>query len=206
MGKEIEIIFHNRGLRSFIEVDLCRECPRQDDKGCCGHYSPIFYPTDLVYLLIKQPDLIDYIFNLDRLTILDASVTVNNTIEGESYRCRFHNKESGCLLPQHLRESVCRHFVCLGIGWESEPELKHWREFFIRLTDLEIELNNRWAAELKARGLTLRDPSLRKPLLKELHRLYKRDLAKMPEFITAMPAQASYRLVRPLQYKQEWIL
>jgi hypothetical protein len=206
MDKEIEIVFHNRGLRSYIEVDLCAECPRQDDKGCCGHYSPIFYPTDLVYLLNNQPELVDYIFGLDRLTILDASVTVNNTIEGTSYRCRFHSKDSGCRLAQHLRESVCRHFVCLGIGWESEPELKPWRDFFSRLTDWEIELNNRWAAELKAKGLTLRDPDLRQQLWQELHRLYQRDLTVLPDFIAAMPEDDSYRIVRPLQFKQEWIL
>ena len=27
MMKEIELVFHNEGLRSYIEVDLCRECP-----------------------------------------------------------------------------------------------------------------------------------------------------------------------------------
>ena len=55
MQKEIKIIFHNQGLRSYIEVDLCSECPRQDDKGCCGFYSPVFYSSDFAYLLKNQP-------------------------------------------------------------------------------------------------------------------------------------------------------
>ena len=63
MLKEINLVFHRRGLRSFIEVDLCADCPRRDHKGCCGHYSPVFYLTDLTSLP-SSPQLIDYIAEL----------------------------------------------------------------------------------------------------------------------------------------------
>jgi len=206
MAKKINIVFHNRGLRSFIEVDLCAECPRQDDKGCCGFYSPVFYPTDLGYLLLEQPDLLEYIFKLDHLTILDASVTVNNVIEGNSYRCKFHHKDGGCLLTQTLRESICRHFVCSGIGWWEEESLQDWRHFFDKLSNYEIELNNEWAAILKGQGLTLRDPTLRPQFFDEILKLYQQELKVLPEFISLMPEKDSRLLDRNLSFGEEWTL
>jgi len=206
MEKEVTIVFHNRGLRSFIEVDLCAECPRQDDKGCCGFYSPVFYPTDLAYLLVNQPDLLDYIFSLDHLTILDASVTVNNTIEGSSYRCKFHSKENGCILSQSLRESICRHFVCPGIGWWEEDDMKDWRDYFDKLTSYEIQINNQWADILKEQGLTLRDPSMRERIFDELRKLYEKNLSKLPDFITVMPEKDTRTLTRQIRYGLDWIL
>jgi hypothetical protein len=206
MKKDITLIFHNQGLRSFIEVDLCAQCPRQDDKGCCGFYSPVFYPTDLAYLLLTKPDLLDYIFQLDHLTILDASITVNNIIEGNSYRCKFHSKDSGCLLNQTLRESICRHFVCPGIGWEEEANMQDWREFFDKLSDYEINLNNQWSALLKEQGLTLRDPNLRPQFWAELQKLYLKELNLLPDFIRLMPEQDSRSLTRQLHFGADWIL
>jgi hypothetical protein len=206
MQKDITIVFHNRGLRSYIEVDLCAECPRQDDKGCCGYYSPVFYPTDLAYMLIHQPELIDFIFSLEHLTILDASVTVNNTIEGSSYRCRFHSKEGGCILTQALRESICRHFVCAGIGWWEEEALQDWRIFFDKLTDYEIDANNRWTEWLQERGLSLRDPSLRERFFSELRLLYGQNLDPLPDFITTMPLDETRTLNRSLRFGADWVL
>ena len=206
MVKEINLVFHNHGLRSFIEVDLCAECPRQDDKGCCGFYSPVFYPTDLAYLLLEQPDMVDYIFGLDHLTILDASVTVNNEIEGNSYRCKFHSKHGGCLLSQTLRESICRHFVCAGIGWQEESSMEDWREFFEKLSDYEIELNNKWSSILTGKGLTLREPALRPQFFAELKKLYQDELTVLPDFISQMPVEDSRSLSRPLRFGTDWIL
>lgn len=206
MDKEITLVFHNCGLRSFIEVDLCNECPRQDDKGCCGYYSPVFYPTDLAYLLLYRPEMVEYIFSLERLTILDASVTVNNVIEGKSYRCRFHSKEGGCILSQSLRESICRHFVCSGIGWAEDEELQDWRDFFDKLTDYEIELNNQWAEILKEKGLSLRNPAQRPLIWVELKQLYQQVTEHMPDFMLPMPALAVYTLKRKLSFGEEWIL
>ncbi|PKM75821.1 MAG: hypothetical protein CVU90_15590 [Firmicutes bacterium HGW-Firmicutes-15] len=206
MEKEITLVFHNRGLRSFIEVDLCAECPRQDDKGCCGFYSPVFYPTDLAFLLLNKPDLLDYIFTLDHLTILDASITVNNMIEGNSYRCKFHSKDGGCLLTQTLRESICRHFVCSGIGWWEEESMQDWHKFFEKLSSYEIELNNEWASILKGQGLTLRDPTLRPQFFDELKKLYNKELNVPPDFITLMPEKDSRSLTRPLSFGVDWIL
>lgn len=206
MIKDIAIVFHNQGLRSFIEVDLCAECPRQDDKGCCGFYSPVFYPTDLAYLLMEKSEMIDYILKLDHLTILDASITVNNMIDGNSYRCKFHNKEGGCLLSQSLRESICRHFVCPGIGWWEEESMQDWRVFFEKLSNYEIELNNQWASILKEQGLTLRDPALRPQFFAELKKLYHHELNNLPDFIGLMPKKDSRSLTRSLSFGKDWIL
>jgi len=203
---EITLVFHNQGLRSYIEVDLCARCPRQDDKGCCGFYSPVFYPTDLVYMYLHQPDLLGYIFALEHLTILDASVTVNNVIEGRGYRCRFHSQDQGCILPQSLRESVCRHFVCAGIGWTEEASLQDWREFFDRLTDYEIETNNAWTETLTGMGITLRRPELRERFFTELVKLYEQDQKHPPGFIQAMPREDTRTLRRPLKFGTDWVL
>ena len=206
MEKDIEIIFHNRGLRSYIEVDLCAECPRQDDKGCCGYYSPVFYPTDLGYLYITQPDLLDHIFALEHLTILDASVTVNNVIDGDSYRCKFHRTEGGCFLSQSSRESICRHFVCPGIGWWLEEQMQNWWDFFDKLSNYEIKLNNSWAAMLSEMGLSLRNPAERGTIYRKLGRLYQEELARVPESIPQMPAIESKTLRRTIRIGADWQL
>jgi len=206
MHKDIKIVFHNQGLRSYIEVDLCRECPRQDDKGCCGFYSPVFYASDLVYLLKHRPELIDYIFSIDNITVLDASVTVNNSIDGDSYRCHFHRKDGGCLLDQNLRESVCRHFVCPGIAWEKEPKLRPWKDFFARLTDYEIELNNRIAALLQEKGLTLRNEEKRGQFWNELQALFELETAVIPEFFSQLPAKETVSVKRAINYGRDWPL
>lgn len=206
MYKEVNIIFHNQGLRSYIEVDLCSACPRHDDKGCCGYYSPVFYPTDFAYLLKNQPDLLQYIINLDDTTVLDASITVNNTIEGNSYRCHFHSKEGGCRLSQQQRESVCRHFVCPGINWEKEEELQHWKEFFTRLSDYEIMLNNSITDELKLRGLTLRGKNNRDIFFQQLLSIFEEKTLVLPEFFASCPPREEFRIVCEIKYGEDWPL
>ncbi len=206
MDKEITLVFHNQGLRSYIEVDLCAECPRQDSKGCCGFYSPVFYTTDLAYLNIHQPELIAQIFQLDHLTILDHSVTINNVPEGDSYRCKFHSKNGGCLLSQISRESICRHFVCSGIAWWEEPELAVWKNFFEQLTDYEITLNQQLADTLQAQGLTLREPALRDEYMRVLTKYYISIIENQADFISNMPDHASYTIRRQLSWGQDWKL
>lgn len=206
MEKDINLVFHNCGLRSYIEVDLCAQCPRQDDKGCCGYYSPVFYPTDLGYLYLHRRDLLDHIFALEHLTVLDASVTVNNVIDGNSYRCKFHRKEGGCFLSQSSRESICRHFVCPGVGWWEEESLQDWQQFFARLTDYEIELNTYWADLLKKKGLTLREPDQREQIFQELGRLYQEETARPPDFIKSMPSREDRTLIRTLRFGPDWQL
>lgn len=204
--KEIRLTFHNRGLRSYIEVDLCGQCPRQDDKGCCGHYSPVFYSTDLAYLAFNQPDLLDLIFIQPHLTILDASVTVNNEIDGSSYRCRFHKREGGCVLEQQERESVCRHFVCPGINWQQDPALESWQRFFEGLEDYEIALHARIAQRLEDEGLTLRNPGTRDKFFEVLRDIYAEETRVLPEFIAKQARDQEVLLLRPLSYGEEWEL
>lgn len=206
MIKQIGLVFHNQALRSFIEVDLCRECPRQDDKGCCGHYSPVFYGTDLAYLALHKPELITVIFGKPRLTILDHSVTVNNAIDGPSYRCGFHQRDGGCQLDQEFRESVCRHFVCPGIGWEQEAALLPWREFFSQLEDYEIGLNNRLASRMQEQGLTLRNEESRAQYLSVLKAIYLEEMNSEPDFFTSMPKQHASFIYRPICYGEDWPL
>ena len=206
MSKDINLIFHNLGLRTYIEVDLCAECPRQDDKGCCGFYSPVFYPTDLAYLYLHRPEIIAKIFTFDHLTILDHSVTVNNVPEGDSYRCKFHSKNGGCLLEQSWRESICRHFVCPGIGWWEESALREWKEYMEQLTDYEIALNQRLADALEGQGLSLRKPEWREKYFDVLIALYKKETGQIPDFISNMPAQQSFRIIRPLRFGKDWQL
>lgn len=206
MQKSIKLIFHNMGLRSYIEVDLCSQCPRQDDKGCCGFYSPVFYASDFAYLLKNKPDLIDYIFTLDNITILDASVTINNSIDGESYRCHFHRKNGGCLLDQIMRESICRHFVCPGIAWEQEEKLRHWKEFFTRLSDYEIELNNHIAAILLGKGLSLRNKDKREQFFNQLKTIFEQETATLPEFFTQLPSSEEAIIFREITYGRDWPL
>lgn len=206
MQKDITITFHNKGLRSYIEVDLCAECPRQDDKGCCGYYSPVFYPSDFAYLIKNKPELLDHILNLEDTTILDTSITVNNSIEGESYRCQFHSKDSGCILDQELRESICRHFVCPGINWEAEERFKNWKDFFYRLSEYEISINNKIAEQLKKEGLTLRKASMRDDFFKRILLLFKAETAELPEFLFAMPESQTITLNREIEYGTDWPL
>jgi hypothetical protein len=206
MEKDITLVFHNHGLRSYIEVDLCAECPRQDDKGCCGYYSPVFYPTDLGYLYLNHPDLLDYIFNLEHLTILDASVTVNNVIDGTSYRCKFHRKEGGCFLSQNTRESICRHFVCPGIGWQLEESMQAWWDFFDELCNYEIQLNNRWSEGLQQEGLSLRNPRQRETIFKKFAGWYQDELSREPDFIRLTPSVERHTLHRVLSFGADWHL
>lgn len=204
--ENITLIFHNEGLRSYIELDLCAKCPRQDDKGCCGYYSPVFYPLDLAFLYINKREVIDYVFTLPNITVLDTSVTINNTIEGESYRCRFHSKETGCLLPQHLRESVCRIFVCPGVGWWEEISLKRWQIFFEQLNAYEIDLNKYLSTKLLEKGLNLRRIDQREKFFAELIPLYKQEIAKSPDFFSNVPKTETINIKRPIFYKKEWTL
>ncbi|MBC7076080.1 MAG: hypothetical protein H5T98_08470 [Syntrophomonadaceae bacterium] len=206
MQKEIQITFYNKGLRSYIEIDLCSECPRNDNKGCCGYYSPVFYSSDLAYILKNKPDLLEYILGLEDITILDASITVNNSIDGSSYRCHFHSKDKGCLLPQDLRESVCRHFVCPGIKWEQEKTLQNWKDFFTKLSDFEISLNNCIASILQQKGLSLRNENKREELFKELLQLYDKKTHCLPAFFSRYPKYEAKKLVCEIKYGKDWPL
>ncbi len=206
MTVEINLVFHNQGLRSYIEVDLCANCPRQDDKGCCGFYSPVFYLCDLAYLLKNKPELIDYLFSLPNLTILDASVTVNSAKDGTSYRCQFHTREKGCLLPQQLRESICRHFVCPGIGWEREESLKAWRVFFEQVNDYEIALNHKLADRFSSLGLSLRSVEQRDEILARLPEAFEHLISSPPDFFSELPALSEAVIYRELSFGVDWKL
>ncbi len=206
MMKEINLTFHRQGLRSFIEVDLCAECPRQDNKGCCGFYSPVFYTTDLYFIKKQQPELIEYIANLPRLTILDASITVNSLPDDEGFRCQFHSIQKGCLLPMELRESVCRHFVCPGIAWWKEDTLIHWKEYFDLLADYEIQINSFLALSLDQKGLSLRNLEDWGKIFGHLEIMMTEISNQKEEPGGGMPRQESARIMRSICFGSEWPL
>ncbi|HZK44111.1 MAG TPA: hypothetical protein VFC73_07455 [Syntrophomonadaceae bacterium] len=206
MPKEILITFHNKGLRSYIEVDLCAQCPRQDDKGCCGFYSPIFYPTDFAYLLTVKPELVEHILSLPDITILDSSVTVNNKIDGDSYKCHFHTNDQGCSLDQSWRESICRHFVCPGINWVEEETMSHWQQFFDQLSEYEINLNNTIADKLKTESLSLRNIETRELYFKQLMVFFREESENPPNFFGKYPEKETLKLHRVLTFGSEWPL
>lgn len=206
MQTQVSLVFHNNGLRSYIEVDLCARCPRQDNKGCCGFYSPVFYATDLVYLAHHQPELLQEIFQMDGITVLDASVTINQQPDGDSYRCRFHSASGGCRLPQNLRESVCRHFVCPDIGWEKNPHLLKWKNFFEQLADYEIRLNNGTAEFLQARGLSLRKPADRQQAIKLMEEFLNKETSTKPSFFDEVPIVETAVVSCELRFGKEWTL
>lgn len=206
MAERIKLVFHNQGLRSFIEVDLCGKCPRQDDKGCCGYYSPVFYLSDLAYLLKTKPDLVEYLFSLPNLTVLDASVTINSAVDGSSYRCQFHTQEKGCLLPQQLRESICRHFVCPGIAWEKEADLSAWKIFFDQVNEYEINLNQTLADIFKLKGLTLRKLEQRLEIFAELPKEYEKLIKTPPDFFSSRPLLEEAVIYRDLVFGLDWKL
>ena len=182
---QVNLVFHNNGLRSYIEVDLCERCPRQDDKGCCGFYSPVFYATDLVYLYHNKPDLLEEIFAINGITVLDASVTVNQRPDGASYRS---------------------HFVCPGIGWEKSPALQKWRLFFEQLADYEISLNNGAAELLQAHGLTLRDPGDRQQAIQLMDEYLAQATSNRPAFFDEMPTKEAAMVTCELRFGRDWTL
>ena len=207
MFRDVNLVFHNQGLRSYIELDLCPSCPRQDDKGCCAYYSPVFYPLDFGFWLEHQPDMIDTIFAIPNITVLDTSVTVNNYPEGNSYRCRFHSKETGCYLPQGLRESVCRQFICPGVGWWDEPALSDWNDFFTELAEYEAACNQRLGTALTNAGLSLRHPENRTGFFQTLLPLYRETIAEYPAFFSTCPEKESITLNKDISAaKQAWRL
>lgn len=208
MEKSIKLVFHNQGLRSYIELDLCSACPRQDCKGCCGFYSPVFYPTDLAFIYMHRPELLDFIFTQQYVTVLDTSITINSRLDPDSsgYLCSFHTKESGCILPQFLREPICRIFVCPGVNWQQEPELKNWRVFFEKLFNYEMNINEQLSAALLSKGLSLRQHNRRDDFFAHLLPLYQEAIREKPAFFAGVPEQKTIIIKRMLSYKSDWII
>lgn len=204
--KTVHLIYRYRGLRSYIDLDLCAECPRADRKGCCGHYSPVFYLLDLAFLYREDPALIELLFSMPSLTILDYSVTVNKIPDESGFICPMLDKASGCRLEQMQRESICRHFICCGVPWRSEAALEKWATFFDALNDYEITLNDQWSELLAQRGLSLRNTRDRE-IIYELVRDYLDDLlACPPDLIAGGPRDESYTLPITIDLDREWIL
>lgn len=207
MQKDVTLVFHRQGLRSWIEVDLCPDCPRMDGKGCCGYYSPVFYLTDLVWISHRDPGFLDRLFDLPRLTVLDFSITVNSLPDvDDSFRCQFHSTQRGCLLPLDLRESVCRIFVCPGIAWWNDQALKDWKKYFDDLEKFEIALNNKVAQESLRHGWSLRRAEHRKNIIYLSKSLIDLNLYREVPFGLDLPRRQEAKLAIELAFGNQWPL
>ena len=199
-----EIVFHNLGLRSWIECTLCWNCPRGDAKGCC-YYNPTYYPTDLAYLQENNPAVIQVILGMPRLTILEKYLSTDRVQDKDGdFRCPFHALEGGCRWAPDLRESVCRFYVCSGCDiWQAEG-VAVWKQFCDRLESYEAEINQSICAELAARSLDLKvDPA---EFIKQAALVFKEKWDFMPEWCREYPAEERFVLSRPITPGKEWKL
>lgn len=199
-----EIVFHNLGLRSWIECTLCWNCPRGDAKGCC-YYNPTYYPTDLAYLQENNPAVIQVILGMPRLTVLEKYLSADRVQDKDGdFRCPFHALEGGCRWAPDLRESVCRFYVCSGCDiWQTEG-VTAWKQFFDRLESYEAEINRSICADLAPRGLDLKvDPT---EFIKQAALIFKEKWDFMPQWCCEYPAKQRFVLSRPINPGKEWKL
>lgn len=156
MAQKVKVVFHNLGWRSWIECSFCATCPRSEKRGCCC-YNPLFMPADLGYLQAEAPELIDRIFALNRKTVLDSCVIVDNyRADNGIWYCQFHSSECGCTLPVNQREFVCRRYVCSGMQMWQQPGTERWKVFFEKLEEQEAQLNKALEKELRAASTWLK--------------------------------------------------
>lgn len=200
----IEIVFHNLGLRSWIECTLCWDCPRNDAKGCC-YYNPTYYPVDFSYLYEVKPEVIKVIFSQPRITIMEKYMSVDRTEDKDGdFRCQFHSLEGGCCWAPELRESVCRFYVCPGCAIWEEEGTAIWKEFFDRLDTYEAQINKAISAELATRGLDLKSNA--REFIKQAAQLFKQNWDIMPAWCREYPQEQRFLLKRPIYYGREWKL
>ncbi|HWJ02427.1 MAG TPA: hypothetical protein VNU93_02035 [Verrucomicrobiae bacterium] len=87
--------------------------------------------------------------------VLEENRLVVTSVEKEQGKtCRFH-AANGCRLHPEMRDTVCRLYVCPGIGLWREAGLLPWQNFFGALVQQEYELQELMAGQLKGEGLTL---------------------------------------------------
>jgi len=202
--KTFEIVFHNLGLRSWIECTLCWDCPRGDAKGCC-YYNPTYYPTDLAYLQEVNPEAVQVILAMPRLTVLEKYMSTDRIEDSDGdFRCPFHELEGGCRWAPDLRESVCRFYVCSGCNIWEEAGVGIWKEFFDRLENYESEINQSICLELEQQGLDLKsDPA---EFVKRALSIFKIKWDFIPEWCREYPEQQRFLLKRPISLGKEWKL
>jgi predicted secreted Zn-dependent protease len=105
-----------------------------------------------------------------------------------------------------LRESVCRHFVCPGIGWWKDEKLAKWKNYFDQLADNEINLNNFIAAEMEREKLSLRNSEDWDRILVLIDHLVEEALSRMDEWDAAVPEQEAVVIKRRITYGIDWPL
>lgn len=155
MRQHVDVIFHNLGLRSWIECSMCASCPDSKGKGCCC-YKPLYMPADLAYLQQNQPEVLERVLAVRPLTMMETCFLVEN-YQGEdgTLFCRFHSRKGGCTLEVAEREYVCRRYVCEGVPIWDIPGTGEWQRFFGELERREAELNGILEKELKEAGASL---------------------------------------------------
>jgi hypothetical protein len=200
--REFEVVFHNLGPRSWIECTLCWNCPREDDKGCC-YYNPTYYPLDFVYLLDSNPRLIDAIFGLPRVTVLEKYVGIDRVDDRDGdMLCQLHSRQGGCQLAADLRESVCRVYLCPGCRIWEEAGADLWKEFFNRLDAVEQEINRHLSEVLGERGLNFKTD--RREFIREAAEIYREKWSGSFDWCEGYPREQRYKLVREVDWGKDW--
>lgn len=204
MRTEIKLTFHNLGLRSWIECDLCFKCPLNQAKGCCS-YNPTYHLVDLGYIGDQWPDLLPVILNKTRVLVDNFWVAVNYIEDPQvGRRCQF-NTDTGCQLPVEFRESVCRHFICPGIQMWEEESLKRWADFFQEIETTEAEFNQHLRLKLQEARVDLKSsfPAALDVLVKEYHQVLAGIEA---ERFGKYPRQEEIIITREIDPDQIWVV
>ncbi|NPV28305.1 MAG: hypothetical protein HPY58_01345 [Firmicutes bacterium] len=153
----IEVTFHNAGLRSSIECNMCSRCPRDRVHGCCK-ISPVFLLTDIGFFLNNNS--IGFLKSLLKSPYAEIGdnylkVKAIKGVDGRRY-CRFHHPEIGCRLPILYRNTVCRQFLCPEVSLWRDSRAKRWAAFWLRLQEEEIILNQALGRECQKNNCSLR--------------------------------------------------
>ncbi len=202
MKQMVKVVFHNLGWRSWIECSFCATCPRSEKRGCCC-YNPLFMPADLGYLQKQAPELINQIFRLKRLTVLDSCVIVDNYQAANGiWYCQFHSSECGCTLPIEQREFVCRRYVCSGMQLWEQPGTARWKSFFDQLEEQEVQLNKALERELRVADSCLKAD--REYFLEVLRTAYQKHFQPSYEWMQAVPGSETIEYEIDISDWKEW--
>lgn len=200
--KTFKVVFHNLGLRSWIECDLCWDCPRGDGKGCC-YYNPTYYPTDFIYLMDVKPQALQEILNMPYITFLEKYVSLDRVEDEEGdYLCQFHSITGGCRWAPDLRESVCRFYICPGCRIWEEEKVEIWKKFFTKVEEYESKINQEISLVMENRGLDLRSNTM--DFIKQASEYFHERWSFNPDWCQEYPKGQVLIINRTLEYGKNW--
>ncbi|MDH7578774.1 MAG: hypothetical protein QHH75_13390 [Bacillota bacterium] len=193
----IEVTFHNAGLRSSIECNMCSSCPRDRIRGCCK-ISPVFLLTDVGFFLNSNGiSFLESLFESPYVEIGDDYLKVKAIKEVDArHYCRFHNQEIGCRIPIPHRNTVCRQFLCPEVSLWRDPKAKRWVSFWLHLQKEEILLNHTLALECEKNNCSLRFQ--RNTCLELIKNLYQKLNSRLEPYFRSYPVTEVLLMAPPL--------